>query len=174
MWLFDTQNYHRHVINQTLKVSLQSRKFKQAFRTLLSLTSEVIARNFIKTWKQIEINRKSICNAWKNTERLSMTALVRDNQRFMATINISRKVIHPLWHLVNVSSSMMIIQNNYGQYYWRCNHEHDTIEICTFGVRNRVFVSAFLEGAVREKNSVSDFGSRGLLINVWEQILKGK
>lgn len=105
-------------------------------------------------WDRIEQRLTDI-----NTKLFYFNLVARKNNRnfiprlteFMDDALASANCFYPLWHLVNVSRSMMIIQNNYCQHYWRCNHEHDTIKICTFKIR---LILSFkkIGGEEREKN----------------------
>lgn len=53
---------------------------------------------------------------------------------FIYAVNTShnqlKSNIYPIWHLVNIGSSMMIIEYDNGKYNAACHHEHDAIEIC--------------------------------------------
>ena len=59
------------------------------------------------------------------------------------------KITHPLWHMMSVSFSVMIVENHDGGDNTAGHHEHDTIEIGACNIT--YFLSWEQEGLSRKK-----------------------
>lgn len=60
------------------------------------------------------------------------------NKSFYRIINIFTCKSYPWRHLVRVSISVVIVEDQNGRHDGRGHHEHDTVEICTCWVRDGV------------------------------------